>query len=378
MILGLFFDLSRAFDMVDHRLLLMKLDRLGVRGSPQQWLRSYLTGRTNTVVINGARSDSSLVTRGTPQGSILSPTLFNVFINDLPAALSEVGLPVLYADDTSVIITAVSQHECFIKANASINIMTEWCRLNGLRLNASKSVAVMFGPKNQNFDCSVLLKSRKDGSIMNATNTKFLGIVIDQKLTFGPHVEKVTATLSSCCFLLRSLRPTVSLDVLRLTYFGLFQSTLSYGIAHWGRASDARQMLVLQKKAIRCMIGVKSQRVSCRQFFKDLSILTFPSLYMYSVVIYAIGLRGAASRGDVHSYNTRGREEFDLPFCRLAVSQNNPRYMGLRLFNHLRKVDRQLYDVYLTQKSAVRFRRGLKNLLIDKCYYSVDEFFADG
>ena len=106
--------MSRAFDTVDHKLLITKLYHIGVRGSASDWVKTYLSGRTQQVEINTTRSDIIEITTGTPQGSCLSPTLFNVFINDLPGKLGTCGIPIMYADDTNVIASGKSINEVFI------------------------------------------------------------------------------------------------------------------------------------------------------------------------------------------------------------------------------------------------------------------------
>lgn len=369
-IMGLFFDMSRAFDTVDHNLLITKLYHIGIRGSASDWVKTYLSGRTQQVEIDTTRSDIIEITTGTPQGSCLSPTLFNVFINDLPSKLEKYGNPIMYADDTNVIVSGKCVNEIFTKSNDCITTMSNWCKNNGINLNSSKSMAMQFCTKNKNINSSLLLKA-EGKSIANVTSTKFLGIYIDQKLTWSIHIENIVSKLSSYCFIIRNIKGTVSNEVLKLLYFGLIQSTISYGIIYWGQAHDALQIFTMQKKVIRYMLGLP-MIASCREHFKRLEIMTFPSLYIYSLIIHTRKLNYIQKRKDIHDYDTRTKNDMALPFSRLSVCQQNPRYAGIKMYNkltNLKEIDNNL--------KMSRFKAELKKFLICKCYYSVDDFFND-
>lgn len=159
---------------------------------------------------------------------------------------------------------------------------------------------------------------------------------------------------------------------MRLTYFGLFQSVAAYGIAFWGGSHDANQIFLLQKRAVRYICGV-TQRTSCRPYFKQLRLLTFPCLYMYALIMH-IRISGYdIKRQHFHSYNTRAKESLQLPFERLSVAQDNPRYMGTKLLNHLQYLDKKLTDIIPVH----RFKKNLKQFLTERGYYSVDEFLSD-
>lgn len=227
-LLGMFFDLSHAFDTVDHDLLLAKAEALGIRGNTLDWLKSYLSNRTSRVVIGGVELQARQVQMGTPKGSCISPTLFNIFVNSLPGALNGLGKPVVYADDTNVLVSEPTRQLLLTQADRVVHAVLGWCSTAGLYLNSDKTVVMEFGTKNKTLDYSLLV--RVDGaSIANVKDTKFLGVCLDQKFTWSSHVLSILPRLSSGCYLLKNLRRTVTPDILRMAYFALFHSVISYG-----------------------------------------------------------------------------------------------------------------------------------------------------
>ena len=323
--LGLFFDMSRAFDTVDYEVLGKKLSALGVRGPPLTWIKSYLSNRSQIVEVDGVRSSEERVNKGTPQGSCLSPTLFNIYINDLPDYIAKCGRPVLYADDSNIIVHGGNPEELAARGNTTVKVMSEWCKRNGLILNTEKTIFVQFGTKNKKIDYNLLIRTEKK-SIEGVMSTKFLGVHIDQKLTWSAHIESMLPKLSSYCYLIRNIRDTVSMDVVRLLYFGLVQATMAYGIAYWGLASEVQQVFTSQKKIIR-MIARISPTTSCRESFKTHKIMTLASLYIYSVIMCVLNNKDILSqRREIHDHDTRYRNEYQLPFSRLTVGQKSPTY----------------------------------------------------
>lgn len=140
---AVFLDLSRAFETVDHSILLNKLHRYGVRGVPHKWFLSYLDGRSQCVSVNGAVCESLPVSVGVPQGSILGPSLFLVHINDLPEAVTY-GEVILFADDTTILVSAKEEDELFYKVERVLSEISHWLSSNNLRINIDKSSLLIF------------------------------------------------------------------------------------------------------------------------------------------------------------------------------------------------------------------------------------------
>lgn len=362
---AIFFDLSRAFDTVNHSLLLKKLESVGVRGVPLKWSHSYLSDRTQEVFIKNTKSSSKKVSMGVPQGSILGP-LFFVFINDIVS--NNRNKLVLYADDTNVLIRCNSIESLASEASLFSNNFFSWCENNGLKLNIDKTTFMRFLPKNVslNYELFIPLNGK---SIQASNSVKFLGITLDPKLTWEPHIINIIGRLSSICFLIRSLRDTVSDSVIRLMYFGLVQSSLTYGLIFWGSSSHFDKVFIIQKKILRCMDN-KKQTYSCKPLFKKYNILTLPCLYIYYLILYVLeNKQDFTSVKEVHSYGTRNNQNLHLPYSRLSVSQAF-NYQSIKCYN-------KVYNLISPFESINIVKRRLRTILLDKVYYSVKDFLED-
>ena len=146
--LGIFLDFSKAFDLIDHKILLQKLKKCGIRGHANKWFESYLSNRTQQVQVNGVLSSTICkVKHGTPQGSILGPLLFLIYISDLPSCLKH-SIPLFYADDTNLVLSASVCGELISKANEELQNISEWVISNKLSLNERKTQAIIFRTVN--------------------------------------------------------------------------------------------------------------------------------------------------------------------------------------------------------------------------------------
>lgn len=367
---GLFYDLRRAFDTVDQNLLCHKLQCIGVRGQPHDWIRSYLINRSQRVVVGGVESCRGEVSSGVPQGTILAPLLFIAFINDLATIFQPSVKVSLYADDTNVVVAGSSESDLVHNCNEASRAFAAWCSSNALDINVDKTQFVRFLPRNVSPDYSLLL-SVSHRSIVQVERTSFLGIVLDQKLTMEHQVEHTCAKINSSCYLMRSLRGTVSPDVLRVAYFGVVQSVLAYGLLVWGSATNFGRAFGSQKRVIRCMAGAHL-RAHCAPLFKKFKILTLPSLYIYQLVDYILKNKQHYTKGcEVHNYTTRRCSDLRLPYSRLTVGQGSHIYQGIKCFNKMTHI----LDPN-SELSTKTFRAAMKRFLTDSAFYSVADFLV--
>ena len=184
-VIGCFLDLKKAFDTVNHSILISKLYKYGIRGNSLQWFKSYLANRQQFVQIHTSKSNTETVTCGVPQGSILGPLLFILYINDL-SNVSDVLLPILFADDTSVYIEAENESLVISILNEELEKINTWLKANKLTLNLDKSHYMVFhrGKRKIDFDTPSL----NHISLKRVKFTKFLGVIIDDQLKWSNHI----------------------------------------------------------------------------------------------------------------------------------------------------------------------------------------------
>lgn len=345
---ALLFDLKKAFDCVTHDILLCKLERYGVRGIVLQLLASYLSDRRQYVCVGTDRSGVSPVKFGVPQGSILGPLLFIVYINDLPSYI-KAGRMTLFADDTTVLISGKNHEELDRCALATEGDIKNWFAANRLLVNDAKTQKIVFS-----------LNPR----VYLNVSVRLLGVVIDDSLRWTGHIDQLCDTLSQQIFVLRQLRDMVGREVLLATYHALFHSRLKYCVRFWGNSTYACRVFVLQKRAIRTICRVGS-RHSCRDLFKELKILTLSSEFiMASLLEVRKNVGRFPSNSDYHGYNTRRRNDLATPALRLEASRRNT--LDVNLFNRVPNRIRQL--------NVFCFKKRVKSYLLSHTFYSCREF----
>jgi hypothetical protein len=330
---GIFCDLEKAFDCVNYNILLSKLEHYGVRGKFKDLLKSDFTDRFQRVLIYSkgdnhiSYSEWGKVMNGVAQGSILGPLLFLFYINYLPRTMQNKAEPVLFADDTSIIVT----NSCLTAFNNEISTvfvqLNEWFNKILLSLNYEKTHYIQFMTKNSiSLDINIGLNNK---FITNVSKTKFLGIVIESMLSRKAHIQQLTPKLYSACYAVRAIKPFISQDAVRLVYFSYFHSLMTYGVIIWGNSSDSVQVFRMQKRVVRILTG-SSCRDSCRELFKTLKILPLQCQYIYIYIyiyIYALALFVVNNKGqyretsEIHDKNTRSRSNLHLPLPNLSIYQ---------------------------------------------------------
>jgi len=225
---AVFIDLSKAFDTVDHKILLGKLNLYGIRGIINDWFKSYLQNRRQTTLINQKISGKNDMVLGVPQGSVLGPLLFLLYINDI-SAISKTLQFHLFADDTNILYSNKCLKSLEKKMNDELKKLYEWLITNKLTLNIKKSNFVIFSSLRKKVHYEVNLKINCV-PLENKNYVKYLGILLDSNLTWKPHIDLISDKISKIIGLISKLRHFVPTATLIAIYKSLIQPYLSYGI----------------------------------------------------------------------------------------------------------------------------------------------------
>ena len=317
---------------------------------------------TQSGVLGMANSDTLGVEFGVPQGSILGPFLFIVYMNDL------VRDNIMYADDTTCLVTEHNFEKLEISACIKVAQLTQELAARNLKVNTSKTGVMVFNRKKKNRDSEPVLQISEE-IITNQDCLRFLGIHVDRDLRWTEHVDVLCKRLCSGLYVLRNLAKIASREVTLSVYFALVQSHIIYGIALWGSCSvtNMDRVFKLQKRAMRYIYALRSDE-SCKTIFQTQRVLTVPSLYILEVCVHLKkNINYVKKSGDSHAYGTRGRNLLDIPLHRTNRYEQKPSYRGVRLYNRLPE---KLKSIVSTRS----FKSALKCYLLERCYYSVSEF----
>lgn len=349
-----FLDLSKAFDCVPHDNLLSKLKCYNFSASSQKLIMSYLTDRTQFVYFNNANSRLTDIKFGVPQGSVLGPILFLIYVNDLPNSTPSANFT-LFADDTSLTHSHSDFNMLLTEAQNSLLSAQNWFTNNKLVLNKDKTETMVFS-------------LRQHSELDNSHSVKFLGVLLDSKLTWEEHTVSVCKNISRKIFLLRNLRNCLSHSTLKIAYHALIQSSLSYALLVWGHSAHASTVFSMQRKAVRVIAGLQ-YRDDCRAAFKNFNILTLPCAYIFQCLMHIkVNIDKYITNESLHSYSTRNKDKIHPDYLRLSRTRNGTSYYATKFFNALPSVVQVL--------ERERFKSVIKRLLIDHAFYDFEEFLS--
>ena len=320
-VISIFLDLKKAFDTVDHPTLLNKLYAYGIRGNAFNWFKSYLSERSQYVVYDSKQSKTQTVQCGVPQGSILGPLLFIIYMNDICNA-SELLFSILYADDTSVQISGNDITDLVSSMNAELELLSRWFKANKLCLNAQKTFYLVFHrARIKDHELSIQI----DGSTLNRSrNIKYLGVIIDHKLNWCEHIAHVKNKVSKGIGILYKARQFLGKKSLHNLYYSYIYPYLIYCIEVWGSACQTHlhPLFLVQKKIVR-IITFSHYLAHTQPLFIDLFLLPLDKLILnrIGIIMYKIcnGLLPEVinvlyvSNKDIHSYNTRSSNLLRVP-----------------------------------------------------------------
>lgn len=339
-VLGIFIDLKKAFDTVSHSLLLAKLNDLGISGSAYKLLESYLTNRTQVVRIGTFTSNPHKIECGIPQGSILGPMLFLIYVNNI-SKIDLMGQITLYADDTCLFYFGKNLNEIVSEAQNDLNKYNTWCQSNLLTINTKKTSFIIFSPKNKKIPDFPPLTINND-TLLRSNQEKYLGLLLDEKLSWKPHINSVKNKMTSLTGAMRRISNCVPHKTRLMIYNALVKSNLDYLIEIWGCAAktNLKPLQISQNKVIKILFHY-DKLTHTPTLYKKTNLLNLNQIYTQNICI----LIKKIMSGQLHSqtnfikrtykHNLRNTNKLKLHAPRTDYGKRNILYDGTKIFNNL-------------------------------------------
>ena len=365
--IGLFLDFSKAFDTVDHTLLINKLHRYGIRGTSLSLIKSYLENRTHHVTIADSKSTTKPIAISVPQGSVLGPLLFNIYTNDLNLLFQNEKL-ILYADDTSLILSHNDYIQLNVHANLILYRLSDWCKYNKLALNSGKTKWIYFTHCTR----GVPTLSIDGVTIERVDEYKYLGFHLDSHLNHKYHIRFLTAKLSRMCYISAFIRKYISHETAKIIFYGLVQSVLSYGLLIYGgtlvHSTSTCKLRKKYDKIVYNLFSLKDESINdINTIYKRNNILSLIDLYKCKSCVALYKILKENYTPFLHEpitfltrprpYLTRNRADFCLPFPKTKSVKLNLLYHAISIWNELH------VDLKSLPNSKI-FEKQLKNLYL--------------
>ena len=342
---ALFIDLKSAFDTIDHKILENKLFFYGIKGKALKLITSYLTNRKQFIKTDDVMSEVLRVLCGVPQGSVLGPLLFIIYINDMDRC-SELNT-VLFADDAVLTMSHKFAKQLQFKFNQEVNKLHHWLIANKLTLNLSKTKFMLFSKKRTKKSKEKKFKININKySIKRVTEMKYLGVILDDKLNWHRHIQFLCSKLSKAAGIIYKVRKKVPKKVLLLLYHSLVATYLRYGIASWGSAKTTAlgKLRSLQNKILRYMTYTPQDSDVSGQYIQ-LNLLTLSDIYFLEISKFMY--RNSKStlpasfdeyfKNIEHQHNTRNKSNsaLALPRPRTDLGKQSIKYSGVKIWGEI-------------------------------------------
>ena len=334
-LLSIFVDFTKAFDTVRHDILVNKLSHYGIRGTVNNWFLDYLSNRTQSIKISDNISTTRNINYGVPQGSVLGPILFLIYINDLPQIFNNIKVK-LFADDATLYLFGRDLTNVFQKANQDLYIFYNWCLSNRLSVNLNKTFFMLFTNKDINILPPLMFHNI---AIQQTFQHKLLGVTIDHKLTFKPYISELIIKLSRNISLLYQVKEIMPNSVLKIMYNAHILPYLQYCMPVWCNTYPTHLLSLfrMQKKALR-IITNSTFYEHTHPLFKETQILKLFDLNKLQIATHMyknIDVYRNLNIQVYHNYPVRTRNDLRIPIHNLTIYQHSLAYTGPKIWNSL-------------------------------------------
>ena len=360
--ISIFLDLSKAFDCINHVILLKKLQYYGIRGLAFDLMVSYIKNRQQYVVVDNVSSAPINIHCGVPQGSILGPLLFLIYINDI-VNTSDLIYFILFADDTNLFISDANTDNLYNIINVEMTKISLWFKVNKLKININKCCFIHFSNLNSNAKNIYL----EGAPLCQVQNTKFLGVYIDQNLNWSAHIQCISNKLVKIVATVSKIKHLLPKSTLMQLYYTLVYPIITYGILAWGHADKVHlnKLSVLQNRFL-YKISNSSWVTRSNSVYINLNCLKLSELVIAKCCIFVFKLKRNLLPGICNKYlvnlnktiamQLRSKEKLTHGYARIKCSHNSIKFLAPRVWNSLPK---SLHEI----TTIAKFKKEIFNYL---------------
>lgn len=361
-VMGIFLDFQKAFDCINHDILLHKLYHYGFRGNIYSWFKDYLNNRYQYTNYNSTNSETLRCNIGVPQGSILGPFLFLIYINDFPNAAKPAESK-LFADDSNLFTHNKDKNQLTVETNIILTHVHDWTIANRLCINYEKSNYMLFQSKHTNQATNTDIIAIGNHELTNVSSVKYLGIQIDQHLTWQNHIEEVYKKIVKFTGIFYKIRDSISPNILKQLYFATVYPIVQYGIEIYANTKPTylKHLRTLNNKILR-ILQYKDRKSNTKDLYQAYGTLDINSLHEHKLLLLGHKLRYNNDslpeiynqyiqfNFNIHNHNTRNSIDNHVHSCRTETGKRNLKYKISKLWNNLPTTTKQITSFNLFKK----------------------------